>query len=212
MNFCGFCGKGPFSTTSGLNKHIGHSLNCKKAGHQEWGNYATNIWDNIPGPSITEVRSPVLPPILEEDDEIQHMPDINLEKDLQRLEVGIATGNPDVHEPDTPALLEVDIATGNPDVHEPDIPALDRGFGSRYYIEELPANLRAGAVWGKDEPFFEKLWRQQEESGVSRWSPFDDQDEWELAMWLIRNVGHKQIDAYSNLNIVGPRPLMWTDN
>ena len=57
-------------------------------------------------------------------------------------------------------------------------------------------------------PFFEKLWQEQDESGSSRWGPFEDQDEWELGMWLVRNVGHKQIDAFSGLNIVGSHHFM----
>lgn len=54
----------------------------------------------------------------------------------------------------------------------------------------------AQAVWGEEVPFFEKLRREQEKSGTSKWGPFEDQDEWELAEWLIRNIGQKQMDAF----------------
>ena len=99
MNFCGFCGKGPFPTKSGLNKHIGQSVSCNKDGRQKWGNYATNIWDNSPCPSNIEGQPPASPPILE-DDEVQNMPDITLEDDLQRLEEEVA--NVGGAEPDIP--------------------------------------------------------------------------------------------------------------
>jgi hypothetical protein len=70
------------------------------------------------------------------------------------------------------------------------------------YIEEFPANLGAGAVWGEEVPLFEKIRQQQERNNTSPWGPFEDQEEWELAEWLIRNVGQKQTDAFLNLNIV----------
>lgn len=74
---------------------------------------------------------------------------------------------------------------------------------SAYYVEAFPVNLGVGAVWGEDVPFFEKLRQEQEENGTSQWGPFEDKDEWELAKWLIRNVGQKQINAFLNLDIVG---------
>jgi len=80
--------------------------------------------------------------------------------------------------------------------------AEDEGLRSAYYIKEFPANLGAGAVWGDEVPFFEKIRQEQVENGSSRWGPFEDQDEWELAQWLIRNIGQNQIDAFLNLNIV----------
>ena len=73
---------------------------------------------------------------------------------------------------------------------------------STYYIESFPAELGAGAVWGEDIPFFERVWCKQQDDGSSLWGPFEDQDEWEPAKWLIRNVGQKQINALLNLNIV----------
>jgi len=36
--------------------------------------------------------------------------------------------------------------------------AEDEDEESTYYIEEFFVNLGAGAVWGEEFPFFEKLW------------------------------------------------------
>ena len=55
-----------------------------------------------------------------------------------------------------------------------------------YYIEEFPANLSAGAVWGEEVPVFEKLQQEQKEKGSSWWGPFENQDEWELAKCLFK--------------------------
>jgi hypothetical protein len=80
--------------------------------------------------------------------------------------------------------------------------AMDVDNNSAHFIEEFPAEFGAGAVWGEGIPFFEKLREEQEKNESSRWGPFEDQDEWELARWLIKNVGQNQSDTFLNLNIV----------
>ena len=179
MHFCGFCGKGPFPASSALNKHIRHSTNCNKAACQKWGTYATKIWDGPPGVSKAVQQPPPSPPILEQD-ELHDMPDITLEEDLHGLE-DLTNTQPHTITGLVPERLE-----------------------SAYYIQEFPPNLGAGAVWGEEVPFFEKLWQEPEQvqNGSSRWGPFDDQNEWELAQWLIRNIGHNQTNSFLNLNIV----------
>ena len=78
MYFCEFCGKGPFSASSSLNKHLWHSSNCNEAARQKWDIHAENIWKNAPSscPPNNEQQHPVLPPLPEEDD-------LTLNNDLQ---------------------------------------------------------------------------------------------------------------------------------
>jgi hypothetical protein len=49
---------------------------------------------------------------------------------------------------------------------------------------------------------YEYLDEEQKREGGSRWGPFEDEDEWQLAEWLIRNVGQKQTDIFLKLPIV----------
>ena len=55
---------------------------------------------------------------------------------------------------------------------------------------------------GTGTPLFELICLQQEQDGDLVWGPFADEAEWELAEWLLRNVGQKQSDAYLKLPIV----------
>jgi hypothetical protein len=200
MHYCGFCGKGAFPSRAGLNRHVAHSVNCEKAERQERETYAMNLWKNLPDPSYIEHLPPAPPPILE-DEEIVNTPDITLEDDLLGIEDHLANQEenpPGIENAPDSARLRVTVQ---------DAEEGDKEAESSFYIEEFPANLGAGAVWGKEVPFFEKLWREQEETGSSRWGPFEDQDEWELAKWLIKNVGHKQINAFLNLKIVSYSPF-----
>ena len=77
------------------------------------------------------------------------------------------------------------------------------------YIQEFPTDKGAGAVWGEDIPFFEKLRREQVLDQSSRWGPFEDEDEWELGQWLIRNSGQNQTNALLNLKIVTSHLLIF---
>ncbi|KAF8808413.1 Zn-finger domain-containing protein [Phlegmacium glaucopus] len=200
MFFCGFCGKGPFPTSSGLNKHICHSVNCNKAARQKWGHYATNIWDNTPGPSNIEPQLPASPPILE-NDELDDMPDITVEEDVQGREHDLDNARgaqPDIITVPSPEMMPAQPQHPRATVED----AKDKDEESAHYVEEFPPNLGAGAVWGEEVPFFEKIRQEQEKSKTSQWGPFDDQDEWELAQWLIRNVGQKQTDVFLNLNMI----------
>jgi hypothetical protein len=78
----------------------------------------------------------------------------------------------------------------------------DEDAHSESHIEYFPEDRKAGAGWGYDVPLFESIRREQEESGTSQWGPFNSKEEWELAEWLIRNVGQKQTDAFLKLSIV----------
>ena len=70
------------------------------------------------------------------------------------------------------------------------------------YIEKFPKEYLAGATWGDCKPLYEYLDEEQKREGGSRWGPFEDEDEWQLADWLIRNVGQKQMDIFLKLPIV----------
>lgn len=119
------------------------------------------------------------------------MPDITLEEDLQEVDLEL------------PTLPETQPAQPQPFRATVD-DAEDEDEESVYYVEEFPMNLGAGAVLGEEVPFFEKVRLGQVKNGTSQWAPFEDQDEWKLAEWLIGNIGQKQTDAFLNLNIVRP--------
>ncbi len=63
----------------------------------------------------------------------------------------------------------------------------------------------AGKAKGKGESLFELLHQQRERDGLdgTPWAPFDSEEEWDLARWLIKSgLSHSEIDKYLRLNIV----------
>jgi hypothetical protein len=172
---CGYCGKGPFLTEGGLNKHIGQSKNCQEKNRLSFKSYTSTLWTNTP-----DARNPNLPssPSPSPDETLD-----NFEHDLLAVEQNFG--------------LDM---TGMTDTRLP-LPE-EETLESRHYVEEYPSEQKAGGAWGKDQPFFVRIHREQQENGTSKWGPFKDRDEWELAEWLMKNVGQKQTDAFLKLNVV----------
>lgn len=85
-----------------------------------------------------------------------------------------------------------------------DVPDNEEGInsGQDCYIEEFSEEYLAGATWGCCKLLFEYLDEEQKREGISHWSLFRDEDEWELAELLIQNVGQRQTDAFLKLPIV----------
>jgi hypothetical protein len=70
------------------------------------------------------------------------------------------------------------------------------------YVEEFPKACQAGATFGDGPMIFQKIRDDQVMNGDEILGPFENDDEWELAKWLIKNVGHNQMEAFLKLPIV----------
>ncbi|KAJ7076071.1 hypothetical protein B0H15DRAFT_791005 [Mycena belliarum] len=71
-----------------------------------------------------------------------------------------------------------------------------------WYFEEFPEEGQAGATFGKGPTTFQAIRDDQILQGAQILGPFESDDEWELAKWLIKNVGHNQMEAFLKLPIV----------
>lgn len=172
---CGFCGKGPFPSVSGLKKHIQQSKNCCDNSRKEFGRYLANVWHAPPSTSY---------PTESVDAE-------NFEGEMDPAGMGTdveeAIPRPMSHRPTVEDLLDED---------EPDSSIRD------VFVEPFPSEFKAGAAWGIDTPKFDAIHQAQDVRGQGTWGPFEDEDEWKLAEWLIKNVGQKQTDEFLKLPIV----------
>jgi hypothetical protein len=60
----------------------------------------------------------------------------------------------------------------------------------------------AGEALQKGKTRFETWLEKQETERRNPWEPFASKEEWELAGWLMKNVGQKSTDEYLKLQIV----------
>ena len=68
--------------------------------------------------------------------------------------------------------------------------------------EAFAPEKRAGATIGTCKTLFESYRDEQVLEGADILGPFESDEEWELAKWLIKNVGHNQAEEFLKLPIV----------
>ncbi|KAJ7687502.1 hypothetical protein B0H17DRAFT_1136229 [Mycena rosella] len=81
--------------------------------------------------------------------------------------------------------------------------AAGTGFGRKYWRRDCPGH--GGARYGTGKTKFEEIRDDEILKGAEVWGPFKDESEWELAKWLIKNVGHTAADEFLKLSIITER-------
>ena len=108
--------------------------------------------------------------------------------DIEVENFGICFDNDGIHGDDTPAASVNHIPQSSRPIFTSDL-GNNKKIG--HYIEDFDPESHASAAWGQDTPVFESLCLKQEQAS-SCWDPFEDEEEWELAEWLVDNLGQKQ--------------------
>lgn len=87
-----------------------------------------------------------------------------------------------------------------------DAPEEDNPEHLQSWIEDFPFD--AGSVIeerGAQETMFEELKRKLREAGQEMWSPFKDNEEWDVARWLMTSgLSQKEIEKFLKLTSVRP--------
>lgn len=81
----------------------------------------------------------------------------------------------------------------------------DRPREDLWYTRPFPAPKKAGQTYGPSKTSFERIRDDQVLQGCEILGPFADAEEWELAKWLIKNVGHNKTETFLKLPIVRVR-------
>lgn len=68
------------------------------------------------------------------------------------------------------------------------------------WVEDYPTPV--AEVIATAKTMFEEWEENQKLTGSGRWAPFENEEEWEIAQWLMKHVGQGAIDEYLKLNIV----------
>lgn len=74
------------------------------------------------------------------------------------------------------------------------------------WVESYPKS--AGATKGIGQTEFAKMHELQTERDQDPWAPFESHDEWQLAQWLLHNVGQNATDEFLKLPIVSSLKLI----
>ena len=194
MPCCSFCSK-LCATAPGLERHIAHTPECKQASHKKFSQYANSIWDDVPA-NINHVEQHWQPEPLAN---LPDLPDFHLEEDIQIADETIDEQEINVPQQHPPPQDE---PQNYPQHGAVDVPHNNEVNDGGRYVEKFPKEYLADATLGHWKPLFKSLDEEQKREGDSCWTPFKDEDEWQLAEWLIWNVGQKQTDDFLKLPIV----------
>lgn len=174
---CTFCGKTP-PTIQGLRSHLSQRKPCRDAmrrrlAAKDQSRSATPEQQSEMDDQHTELDSDAMI--------IDHELDVEEENPGQAA----ANGEPNCQpENRRPTVEDVDDEDDNTD----------------RWIEDYPRP--AGIPIRPAQTYFEELREDQKEHGKNPWAPFTDQEEWELAQWLMLNVGQNATDKFLKLPIV----------
>ena len=72
----------------------------------------------------------------------------------------------------------------------------DDDWRGQSWQEEFPSHLNAGTNHSISSTQFEKFQDEKILEGGDIWGPFKSEEEWQLAKWLIKNVGHTQAENF----------------
>ncbi|KAJ7195819.1 hypothetical protein GGX14DRAFT_376655 [Mycena pura] len=181
MALCVYC-RAVFSHSSLVKRHQNQSSHCKAkldaAREARFGN-PTSHTDTAPivdFPSAAELSA--------------MLDDILFESEMtQNPAPAPFSGS----EPDQDASLPTDLP-----------PPSQEGGRPRWFTAADPA-LGAGATFGQGKTTFERIRDEEILTGGTVLGPFRDDDEWQLAKWLIKHVGHTATDEFLKLPIISDR-------
>lgn len=184
MPNCSYCGDS-FTTRSQLTNHQSKDRKCKVRRHRERLKILNRLQeapstDNVGNlPSQAHTLEPSFePPPFEPGPAVSSAADtIN-----------------------TAEILDVDAET--PTRHTTVEDVADSSIPERLWDEFYPPYLKAGQTIGTEKTTFERYRDDQVLQGAEVLGPFENDAEWELAKWLIKNVGHNQAEEFLKLDIV----------
>ncbi|KAJ7801016.1 hypothetical protein B0H14DRAFT_3092502 [Mycena olivaceomarginata] len=108
--------------------------------------------------------------------------------------------------------VQPDLAVPEPSDQDAQIPTADSGAadsrlpnGLPRWSEQLDPRLLARATHGPGKTFFEIIHDEEILKDGMVLGPFRDNDEWELAKWLIKYVGHMATQEFLKLPIISER-------
>ncbi|KAG6839614.1 hypothetical protein C0991_000890 [Blastosporella zonata] len=180
---CPYCLSTKFPTSEAVRRHQGQSKKCQQARQR---NLQRLIAESQGAASQTLQQDPLPAPFSGPDD---------MEVDLG-VENTPMDGLDAVIEPEEPGSRDSDACP--PSRHTTVEDVEDDG---EVWVESFPSTKQAGATFGTAQTSFDTIRDNQILQGAEVLGPFESEEEWELAKWLIKNVGHNQTDQFLQLPI-----------
>ncbi|SJK96778.1 uncharacterized protein ARMOST_00024 [Armillaria ostoyae] len=190
---CNYCATAPFPTSAKLRWHQQQAPHCKQAHQRELQQHQDNYLrlHGVTVESSTSALAPSMEEVVDTSDmDIYPVWPVNVDSD----------NDPTVDDFDACALTSgTSLGVIIEDVSDED----DEKWHTSKYPDEQGAGapISAAPKW----TLFHCIHDDQILRGAEIWGPFADEDKWEMAKWLIKNVGHKATDEFLKLNMIATK-------
>jgi len=190
MSFkCPFCPK-RLATNQGITSHISQTTACRDK--------LQTFYENL-NAQLEQADAPSPP------SEVQDEHDVDVDVEMQPegpiSPPDIPMDVPDESAPSPPRERHRVPIEEVPD--EDDARTSPAAVDSEVWIDDYDEEKQAGVTMGTCKTSFKFHREQQKEAGVEPWSPFESEDEWELARWLMSaGVSQKKMDTLLKLKMV----------
>jgi hypothetical protein len=178
---CQYCGKG-FKTPRAVNHHISASKSCSR----DWRNDLYRKEDVTPSPSQKRLKKESL---TEFDGELDHPIGLGDDFVMPSPTRGVSVEDEEHEDGGRKTNLK-----GESEENE-------------RFIESFPGE--AGKGLRKSKTQFEVWLENQKNEEKIPWFPFASEQEWDLAKWLLKNVGQSSTDEFLKLPIVRETSLFF---
>ena len=174
---CNYCLRA-FPVAEALRRHHGQPGLCRTQHQLALRNLRNPSWVPLPSPSV-EPNQP-----------------LSLEPDTP-MDIDTPAGDPNDTGPEA-GFEEEEVEACRPTVSVEEVEDEEDG----YYVQDFPSMHQAGAKLHAAPTLFQTIRDNQVLQGAEVLGPFESEEEWELAKWLIKNVGHTQAETFLKLPIV----------
>ena len=177
---CKYCHQRKLTETA-LNQHIAHSSVC----FQAWQDDLVRLTSTNNAVDGGINRRPAT------------MEDLRLQETLiNDSKVQVEVSIPDQTGPAVQKLQASSIRHSEETDDDEDVN--DKAHSQIQYRKGYPVGY-AAEILGEGKTKFQ-IWQEERSlDGENEWAPFQNQKEWDLAQWLIRNVGQKSMDEFLKL-------------
>jgi hypothetical protein len=192
MPACKFCGEA-FTTAAHVQKHQSQAFDCLKRVEEKFREISRlrrERRENAGRPPFSSCSNTDFGPTFEAEVDLQLPAEQPAESDLH--------GEPVIDWDATPP-------TGTVEVDDEDIYTRKNVKQKAFPIKD---GLKPGHAYRLGKTAFQSIRDDQILRNAEVTGPFKDDAEWELAKWLVKNVGHAQVDALLKLSIVSQSHIL----
>lgn len=189
---CPYCPKAP-RTAQGLSSHLAQSQRCKA---RLAAFYRVDDLSNVNNEPCDDDVEMADQPMYDPNSDLESNPDVGLDPPIM-----VPVARPDSLSDSDEGLSDIDVRSRCASSAEDEEDEKNARYVNDFEGAGLPHAERSLTN-------FEHHFEHQRKAGDKPWAPFESEDEWELARWLmLSGASQKQINEFLKLNKVFSHPF-----